>query len=100
LNALPALEAAGKLGKVKVYEAGGTEWSVEALRKGWIEATTGFYRKTAAETAVRAILDARAGKTVPRVVLNDGHLLIAGQQAAQVGIVTRANVDTYTPESP
>jgi ribose transport system substrate-binding protein len=97
---VPALEAAGKLGKVKVYEAGGTEWSVEALRKGWIEATTGFYRKTAAETAVRAILDARAGKTVPRVVLNDGHLLIAGQQAAQVGIVTRANVDTYTPESP
>jgi len=95
-----ALEAAGKLGKVKVYEAGGTEWSVEALRKGWIEATTGFYRKTAAETAVRAILDARAGKTVPRVVLNDGHGLIAGQQAAQVGIVTRANVDTYTPESP
>lgn len=99
-GAVPALEAAGKLGKVKVYEAGGTAWSVEALRKGWIEATTGFYRKTAAETAVQAILDARAEKAVPHVILNDGHPLIAGQEVGHVGIVTRANVDSYVSESP
>ncbi len=99
-GAVPALEAAGKLGKVKVYEAGGTAWSVEALRKGWIQATTGFYRKTAAEAAVQAILDARDGKPVPHVVLNDGHALIAGQKAGHVGIVTNANVDSYVSESP
>ncbi len=99
-GAIPALEAAGKLGQVKVYEAGGTTWSVDALKKGWIKATTGFYRKTAAEVAVQAILDARDGKPVPHVILNDGHALIAGQQAGHVGIVTGANVDSYTAESP
>ena len=99
-GAVPALEAAGKLGKVKVYEAGGTAWSVEALRKGWIQATTGFYRKSAAEAAVQALLDAREGKPVPHVILNDGHALIAGQEAGHVGIVTTANVDGYVSESP
>jgi len=99
-GAVPALEAAGKLGQVKVYEAGGTQWSMEALRKGWIQATTGFYRKTAAEAAVQAILDARTGKAVPRVILNDGHAPIAGQESGQVGIVTKANVDGYVSESP
>ena len=99
-GAIPALEAAGKLGEVHVYEAGGTAWSVEALDKGWIEATTGFYRKTAAETAVQAILDARAGKPVPRVILNDGHAPIPGQREGEVGIVTRANADAYEPQSP
>lgn len=99
-GAVPALEAAGRLGEVKVYEAGGTEWSVSALRNGWIDGTTGFYRQTAAEAAVQAILDARAGKSVPRVILNDGHDLIEGQQEGQVGIVTRENVDAYSPQSP
>ncbi|TGT54063.1 sugar ABC transporter substrate-binding protein [Mesorhizobium sp. M00.F.Ca.ET.170.01.1.1] len=99
-GAIPALEAAGKLGTVKVYEAGGTAWSVEALKKGWIKATTGFYRQTAAETAVQAILDARAGKPVSHVVLNDGHKLIPGQKEGEVGIVTLNNVDAYEPQSP
>lgn len=99
-GAVPALEAAGRQGAVKVYEAGGTVWSVEALRSGAIEATTGFYRQTAAETAVAAILDARAGKPVPRAILNDGHALIPGQEAGSVGLVTRENVDAYAPESP
>lgn len=99
-GAVPAIEAAGKQGQVKVYEAGGTEWSVEALKSGAIQATTGFYRQTAAEAAVQAILDARAGKTVPRVILNDGHDLIPGQEEGKVGLVTRENVGAYTPESP
>lgn len=99
-GAIPALEATGKLGEVQVYEAGGTEWSVNALKKGWIQATTGFYRKTAAETAVQAILDARAGKPVPRVILNDGHALIPGQEEGRVGIVTIENADDYEPQSP
>jgi ribose transport system substrate-binding protein len=99
-GAVPALEAAGRQDEVKVYEAGGTLWSVDALRSGAIEATTGFYRQTAAETAVAAILDARAGEAVPRVILNDGHALIPGQEAGSVGLVTRENVDAYAPESP
>ncbi|NUB45831.1 sugar ABC transporter substrate-binding protein [Fertoebacter nigrum] len=99
-GAIPAMEAAGKLGVVKVYEAGGTEWSVEALKAGWIEATTGFYRQTAAEAAVQAILDARDGRAVPRVILNDGHPLIPGQVEGSVGLVTAENVEAYVPQSP
>lgn len=99
-GAVPAIEAAGTQDQVKVYEAGGTEWSVEALKSGAIQATTGFYRQTAAEAAVQAIVDARAGKAVPRVILNDGHALISGQEAGKVGLVTKENVDAYTAESP
>ena len=99
-GAVPAIEAAGLQKQVKVYEAGGTEWSVDALKSGAIQATTGFYRKTAAEAAVQAIIDARAGRHVSRVILNDGHALIPGQLAGKVGLVTRENVASYAPESP
>ena len=99
-GAVPALKAAGMNNKVKVYENGGTVWSVNALKKGDIQATTGYYRATAAETAVQAIADARKGKKVPRVVLNDGHKLIPGQKKGQVGILTRENLKGYKPESP
>lgn len=99
-GAVPAIEAAGLEKQVKVYEAGGTVWSVDALKSGAIQATTGFYRQTAAEAAVQAIIDARSGKKVARVILNDGHALIPGQEAGKVGLVTRENLAAYTPESP
>ncbi|MBO9195911.1 sugar ABC transporter substrate-binding protein [Rhizobium sp. 16-449-1b] len=99
-GAVPAVDAAGLAGKVRLYEAGGTVWSVDALKSGAISATTGYYRGTAADTAVEALVKAFNGETVPRAVMNDGHPLIEGQQAGQVGIVTAANVDQYTPQSP
>lgn len=99
-GAVPALEAAGKLGQVKVYENGGTAWSVDALGKGWIQATTGYYRETAAQTAVKAIVDAWTGKPIQRVFLNDGHALLPGQSYGKVAIITKANLNTYTPQAP
>ncbi len=97
---VPALEAAGRLGQVKVYENGGTLWSVDALKKGWIQATTGYYRETAAGTAVKAIVDAWAGKPVQRVFLNDGHALLPDQPYGKVAIITKSNLDTFTPQAP
>jgi len=97
---VPALEAAGKLGQVNVYENGGTVWSVDALKKGWIKATTGDYRETAAATAVDAIVDAWAGKPVPRAIMNDGHPLLPDQTAGKVAIITSSNLGTYTPQAP
>lgn len=99
-GAVPAVEAAGLTGKVRLYEAGGTIWSVDALKSGTISATTGYYRGTAADTAVELLVKAFNGEQVPRAVMNDGHALIAGQQAGLVGVVTAANVDQYTPQSP
>lgn len=100
-GSVAALEAAGRSpGDVKLYENGGTEWSVNALKSGWIEATTGYYRATAAEVAVQAIADARKGKDVPQVILNDGHDLLPGQKEGEVGILTRENLKGYRAESP
>ena len=99
-GAVPALEAAGKLGEVRVYEAGGTEWSIEALKNGWISATTGYYRGKAAETAVKLLVDAYDGKPVPKVVLNDGQDLRDGQAEGEVAIITKDNLDGYVPEAP
>lgn len=99
-GAVPAVEAAGLSGKVRLYEAGGTVWSVDALKSGAIAATTGYYRGTAADTAVEALVKAFNGESVPRAVMNDGHPLIQGQEAGQVGVVTAANVSQYTPQSP
>jgi ribose transport system substrate-binding protein len=99
-GAVPAVEAAGLTGKVRLYEAGGTIWSVDALKSGTISATTGYYRGTAAETAVELLVKAFNGEKVPRAVMNDGHALIAGQQAGLAGVVTAVNVSQYTPQSP
>ncbi len=99
---VPALEAAGRLGQVNVYENGGTTWSVEALQKGWIKATTGYYRASAAAAAaaVQAIVDVWAGKPVPRAIMNDGHKLLPDQPAGKVAVITTANLAEYTPQSP
>lgn len=99
-GAVPALEAAGRLGDVRLYEAGGTEWSVDALKKGWIHASTGYYRGKAAEVAVKLLVDAFEGKPVPKVVLNDGQALRPGQAEGEVAILTRDNLDGYLPEAP
>ncbi|WP_245511365.1 MULTISPECIES: sugar ABC transporter substrate-binding protein [unclassified Mesorhizobium] len=99
-GAAAALDAAGRAGQVRLYEAGGTKWSVDAIKSGTISATTGYYRATAAATAVRLLVDAFDGKAVPHVVLNDGHVLLPGQAEGEVAIITKANIDTYTPQSP
>jgi ribose transport system substrate-binding protein len=100
-GSVAALQTAGrKPGDVNLYESGGTAWSVDALKDGWIRATTGFYRATAAETALQAIADAREGKEVPRVFLNDGHELLPGQREGEVGLLTAENLAGYEPESP
>lgn len=96
-----ALQSAGrKPGAVKIYENGGTAWSVQQLKTGWVSSTTGYYRETSGEAAVQAIVDAHAGKTVPHVILNDGHALLAGQQKGHVGLITAKNATGYTAESP
>ncbi len=99
-GAMPVLMQTGKLGKVKVYEWGGSEWSVDAIRNGWIEATSGFYRNTSAYRAVLAIDDARQGRPVQRVYLNDGHTLLPGQAYGDVAVITRENVAAFRSETP
>jgi ribose transport system substrate-binding protein len=96
-----ALQSAGrKPGDVKIYENGGTAWSVQQLQSKWVASTTGYYRRTSGAAAVQALADAYAGRNVPRVVLNDGHRLVQGQRAGAVGVLTAANLSGYRAESP
>ena len=91
--AVNALEQAGKAGRVKIYDFGGTSWSKKAIESGQVVATVPFYAYTAAAVAVRNLALARQGKEVPHYIPNDG-----GPADAPT-IVTKSNVDQFKPES-
>ena len=93
-----ALEAAGLNGKVRLYDSGGSKWSVEQIKAGNLRVTSGVYHFTNAKAAVLAIGDAWAGKEVPRAFLNDGQALIDGQEYGQPPLIDASNVDLYTAE--
>jgi ribose transport system substrate-binding protein len=98
---VPALRSAGKLGKIKVYEYGsGIPWELEALEKGWIESSTSRYPRTMIRTAIQHLQAVWKGEKTPHFVPNDGHPPESGRKEADpVYIVTKDNVDTFTPES-
>ncbi|WP_410605809.1 sugar ABC transporter substrate-binding protein [Amycolatopsis sp. lyj-90] len=96
-----ALQSSGrKPGEVKIYENGGAGWSVDQIKSGWLQSSTGFYRATAGATALKLIADHPDGQDVPHVVLNDGHNLLKGQSEGQVGLLTADNLAEYKAESP
>jgi ribose transport system substrate-binding protein len=88
-----ALKQAGKVGKVKVYDFGGTRWSKEAIEKGWIEVSVPLFAYTAAYRAVENIAAAREGKPVPHYIPNDG-----GPTTAPF-FVDKTNAASFAPES-
>ena len=67
-----AIKELGLLGKIKVYEKGGSPWAIEMLRKGEIAGSQPQYPYTIGRIAVEQIADAFAGKTVPRFVPDYG----------------------------
>jgi ribose transport system substrate-binding protein len=91
--AVNALEQAGKLGGIKIYDFGGTSWSKKAIEAGQIVATVPFYAYTSTVVAVRNLALAHQGKQVPHYIPNDG-----GPADAPV-IVDKSNVDKFMPES-
>jgi ribose transport system substrate-binding protein len=91
--AVNALQQAGKLSGIKIYDFGGTTWSKKAIESGQIVATVPFYAYTSTVVAVRDLALAHKGQKVPHYVANDG-----GPADAPT-IVTKANVDKFKPES-
>jgi ribose transport system substrate-binding protein len=91
--AVTALEQAGKVGKVKVYDFGGTTWSKKAIEEGKVEATIPFYAYTAPLIAVKNLAMAHKGQQVPQYIANDG-----GPKDAPM-IVDKSNVGKFNPES-
>lgn len=100
-GAVSALQGAGKKpGDVKIYESGGTKWAVQALQDGWIESSSAFWRGQPAAAAVEAVVAARTGKPVERVILNGGHSVLPGGKLEDVFLLDKKNVLTvgYEPE--
>jgi ribose transport system substrate-binding protein len=93
-----ALEEAGLAGRVRVYDSGGSRWSVDQIRAGTLQASSGVYHFTNAKAAVLAIGDAWAGRPVPHVILNDGAPLLEGQEPGEPPLITVENVDVYQAE--
>jgi ribose transport system substrate-binding protein len=91
--AVNALEQAGKLGSIKIYDFGGTSWSKKAIETGQVVATVPFYAYTSTVVAVSNLALAHQGKEVPHYIPNDG-----GPADAPT-IVDKSNVDKFNPES-
>lgn len=88
-----ALKQSGKIGKIKVYDFGGTRWSKEAVENGWIELSVPLFAYTAAYRAVESLAAARAGKQVPHYIPNDG-----GPTSVPF-FIDKANAAKFEPES-
>jgi ribose transport system substrate-binding protein len=99
-GAVAALMASDQLGKMKIYEGGGTITGQRYIREGVTSAMLGRYSRSPIRFSIQALVDAWAGKKVPRYTSNDGHEDEVGREpGSDVFIVTKANVDNYHPQN-
>ena len=91
-GSLSAIEQAGKGGKIKLYDFGGTNWSKKAIEAGQVIATVPIYGYTSTSVAVRNLALAHQGKQVPHYIPNDG------APADAPSIVDKSNIDKFTTE--
>jgi ABC-type sugar transport system substrate-binding protein len=87
-----ALESLNLVGKVKMSDMGGSQFTVDQIKKGTIGVTMPYYPITQAENAIKAIKAAQEGKTQERVPSE----IPGGLDNALV--ITKDNVDTYKPQ--
>lgn len=99
-GATQAIAAAGRTGRIRVYDKGASTWSLRQLKAGTIMASSPEYPVTAVRTGVRALADAFDGKQVPRYFLNAGAPL-PPEADPKIGffLVTKDNADAFTAES-
>jgi ribose transport system substrate-binding protein len=99
-GAMQALQGAGKVGKIKIYDKGATEWAINQLRAGKIETTTPEHPVAIMSKQVELLQDALDGKKVPRFVGNDGAPIPAGaDEKTGLVIIDQKAAKTFEPES-
>lgn len=99
-GAVAALRASDRLGKVKIYEGGGTVTGLAYVKDGVTQAMLARYSRTPIAYAIQAVVDAWAGKPVPRYTGDDGHALEAGRDPNSASfLVTKENAANYHPEN-
>jgi ribose transport system substrate-binding protein len=98
-GAVQALQAAGKLGKIKIYDKGTTPWAAAALRKGTITASSPERAVTSTATMLQAILNARQGKAYKPYYNNDGAPDPAGSPSSGFTVFTQKTIGSYTAQN-
>jgi ribose transport system substrate-binding protein len=90
-----ALKASGKLGKVKVVDAGGSQYSYDQIKQGNIQLTLPYFPKEQGAYPVQTIVDAQAGKNPERFVSD----VPSGSGTVDDPLViTKDNLSQYTPQ--
>jgi len=87
-----ALQAEDLIGKVKVADMGGAQYSVDQIKAGALQLTMPYYPQTTGANLMKSIKDAQDGKAPVRV--NDE---IPGG-LAEAPVITSSNVDTFTAQ--
>lgn len=94
VGAAKAIKAAGKQGRVKLFDQGGSAQSAQLIRAGELEMTTVYVPYTYGVESVRAVADAFAGRPVPHYV----GAFPAGGSIGQPVVVDATNVGSYRPQ--
>jgi ribose transport system substrate-binding protein len=98
-GAVEALRAAGKLGKLKIYDKGATKWAVAQLKQGVIAATSPERAVTSTTTMVDAILAARDGKPFKAFYNNDGGPTPADAPPSGFTVYTKQTIGDFQGEN-
>jgi ribose transport system substrate-binding protein len=89
-----AIDQAGLQGKVKVYDQGASGQSLEAIRDGELQFTTGDFPATYGKESVQAVVEAFEGKKPKR-----WHgAYVQGSKFGEPVVIDKANIDTFEPE--
>lgn len=92
-GAVSAIEAAGRTG-LKVYDMGGTEWALQAIKDGQLQSSVMLLPTLEAQRALEALADAYQGRSVPHFInLAEDPSLPGGSP-----FVTKENVDQYSAQ--
>jgi len=84
-----ALQAQDLVGKIKVADMGGAQYSVDQIKAGTLQLTMPYYPQTTGENVIKTIKDAQDGKPPVRVVDE-----IPGG-LAEAPVITSANAESF-----
>lgn len=93
-----AIDQAGKKGKIKIYDIGGTQEDKPAIEAGELEMTVPFFPYTQAYCAVEMLAAMNAGHAVPRVVVNDCHTTDGSPDKQNPVVINKDNVAKFVPQ--
>ena len=90
-----AARIAGKEGKLKIYDLGGSKNAIEEIRNGNVAGSTPQYPATVVRSALQAVALARAGEEVPSSVPLAG---VKGLTQGEAPWVDESNADSFQAE--